>query len=53
MIMNTRIQLVHYFAEVEVCTGGYSSYKVKVDFYGINPRIENNRLLIMDEAYLA
>lgn len=45
----SNIQLVHYLAEVEVCTGGYSSYKVKVDFYGINPRIENNRLLIIDE----
>lgn len=43
------IQLIHYIAEAEVCTWWYSSYKVKVDFYGINPRIENNRLLIIDK----
>lgn len=51
--VNTRLQLIHYIAEVEVCTGWHSSYKVKVDFYWINPRIDFNRLLIIDERYLA
>lgn len=45
----SNIQLVHYIAEVEICSDKHSSYKVKVDFYGINPRIESNRLLIIDE----
>lgn len=49
----SNIQLVHYFAEVEICSDKYSSYKVKVDFYGINPRIESNRLLILDERYFS
>lgn len=49
----SNIQLVHYFAEVEICSHKYSSYKVKVDFYGINPRIESNRLLILDERLFA
>lgn len=47
------IQLVHYIAEVEICSDKHSSYKVKVDFYWINPRIENNRLLILDERLFA
>jgi hypothetical protein len=45
----SNIQLVHYIAEVEICSDKHSSYKVKVDFYWINPRIESNRLLILDE----
>lgn len=49
----SNIQLVHYIAEVEICSDKYSSYKVKVDFYGINPRIESNRLLIIDEVLFA
>jgi len=49
----SNIQLVHYIAEVEICSDKYSSYKVKVDFYGINPRIESNRLLIIDERLFA
>ncbi len=47
------IQLVHYIAEVEICSIKFPTQKVKIDFYWINPRINNNRLLIMDEAYLA
>lgn len=49
----SNLQLVHYIAEVEVCTALHSSYKVKVDFYWINPRIESNRLLILDERLFA
>lgn len=47
--LTVNLQLVHYIAEVEVCPYKHSSYKVKVDFYWINPRIESNRLLILDE----
>jgi len=49
----SNIQLIHYIAEVEICSDKHSSYKVKVDFYGINPRIESNRLLILDERYFS
>ena len=45
----SNIQLVHYIAEVEICSDKHPSYKVKVDFYWINPRIESSRLLILDE----
>lgn len=47
------IQLVHYIAEVEICSIKFPTQKVKVDFYWINPRIESNRLLILDERLFA
>ncbi len=47
------IQLVHYIAEVEICSIKFPTQKVKVDFYWINPRIESNRLLILDERYFS
>jgi len=47
------IQLVHYFAEVEICSEDYPSYKVKVDFYWINPRIEDGKLMVLNEHFTA
>ena len=47
------IQLVHYVAEVDICSIKFPTQKVKVDFYWINPRIESNRLLIIDERYFS
>lgn len=45
------VSLVRYVAELEICSEKYRSYIVKVDFYGINPRIESNRLLVIDERF--
>ena len=49
----TNVQLVHYFAEVEICSEDYPSYKVKVDFYWINPRIEDGKLMVLSEHFTA
>ena len=42
-------QLVHYVADVKLCSIAMDrSYTVRVDFYWINPRVEFNRLLIIE-----
>lgn len=52
-VTNVQLQLVHYVVDVEICSSEYPSYQTRVDFYGINPRIENLWLLIIDERYFA
>lgn len=52
-ITNVQLQLVHYVVDVEICSSEYPSYQTRVDFYGINPRIENLWLLIIDKRYFA
>lgn len=49
----TQVSLVHYFAEVEICSEDYPSYKVKIDFYWINPRIEDGKLMVLSEHFTA
>lgn len=46
-----KIQLVHYFAEVEICSEDYPSYKVNIDFYWINPRIEDGKLMVLSDRF--
>lgn len=47
------VNLIHYFAEVEICSEDYPSYKVKIDFYWINPRIEDGKLMVLSEHFTA
>lgn len=47
----TPVNLIHYFAEVEICSEDYPSYKVKIDFYWINPRIEDGKLMVLSDRF--
>lgn len=47
------VNLIHYFAEVEICSEDYPSYKVKIDFYWINPRIEDGKLMVLSDRFTA
>jgi len=48
---------IHYWATLKICSYDNKDYKMNVDFYGLNPRVEAGMLLTgirnsMDELYL-